>query len=235
MRRLDRAIPLSAAPSDNVWMKAFDFAAAMPLIVWLAWNCGQLILALTLEAQFFLHLPQWALGLKIVNQSMAIAFFVVQIALFALRPVAKEKSRGILPRFAAIFTMCAGLLYFYAPVAGANDLVQGLAALFGITGLSLSIYALRWLGRSFSILPEARHLVTGGPYRYVRHPLYVAEALSTLGITLQLQQPLGILIALAIYLGQFARMGYEEEVLERSFPEYAEYRKRTFRLIPFVY
>jgi protein-S-isoprenylcysteine O-methyltransferase Ste14 len=216
-------------------MKIFDFAAAMPLIVWLSWNCGQLLLALALEAQTFSHQPQWALGLKIVNQSMAIAFFVIQIALFALRPVAKQKSRGILPRFAAIFTMCAGLLYFYAPVAGHNDLVQGLAAVFGITGLSLSIYALRWLGRSFSILPEARELVTGGPYRYVRHPLYVAEALSTLGITLQLQQPLGILIALAIYLGQFARMGYEEEVLERSFPEYAEYRKRTFRLIPYVY
>ena len=32
-----------------------------------------------------------------------------------------------------------------------------------------------------------------------------------------------------------ARLGYEEEVLERSFPEYADYRKRTFRLIPYVY
>ena len=38
--------------------------AAMPLIVWLAWNCGQLVLALSLEAQAFWHLPQWALGLK---------------------------------------------------------------------------------------------------------------------------------------------------------------------------
>jgi len=77
--------------------------------------------------------------------------------------------------------------------------------------------------------------VTDGPYRVVRHPLYVAEALSTLGVTLQLQQPLGALLAISIYLGQFARMGYEEEVLERAFPEYADYRKRTFRLIPYIY
>ena len=221
--------------SDKAWMKAFDFVAAMPVMVWLSYNCGQLSLALFLEVRWFYSVPQWSLGLKIVNQSMAIAFFVLQIVLFALRPVAKQKSQGFLPRFAAIFTMCAGLVYFYAPVANSNDLVQAIAAGFGIAGLSLALYALRWLGRSFSIMPEARRLVTGGPYRFVRHPLYVAEALSTLGVTLQLQQPLGMLIAAAIYLGQFARMGYEEEVLERSFPEYAEYRRRTYRLIPYVY
>ena len=222
--------------SNQSWAaKTFDFFAATPVMVWLSYNCGQLLIALVLETRSFYGQPQWSLGLKIVNQAMAITFFVLQIVLFALRPVAKQKSQGFLPRFAAIFTMSAGLVYFYAPVADSNDLVQGIAAVFGITGLSLAIYALRWLGRSFSVLPEARRLVTDGPYRVVRHPLYVAEALSTLGVTLQLQQPVGILIAAAIYLGQLARMGYEEEVLERSFPEYASYRKRTYRLIPFIY
>jgi protein-S-isoprenylcysteine O-methyltransferase Ste14 len=225
----------SAAATNGAWLKLFDFAAALPLIAWLSWNCGQLAFALFAETALFFHQPQWPLGLRIVNQSMAIAFFVIQIVLFAVRPVAVQKSHGIVPRFAAIFTVCAGLLYFYAPVADTNALVQGLAALFGIAGLSLAIYALWWLGRSFSILPEARKLVTHGPYRFVRHPLYVAEALSTLGITLQLAQPLGILIAVAIFLGQFARMGFEEEVLAQSFPEYAEYRKKTFRLIPYIY
>jgi len=220
---------------EGVRLKLFDFAAALPLIAWFSWNCGLLLLALIAETRDFLHHLQWPLGLRIVNQSMAITFFVVQIALFALRPAARLKSQGLVPRVAAIFTVAASLLYFYAPVARPDDFVQVLAAIFGICGLSLAIYSLRWLGRSFSILPEARTLVTGGPYRIVRHPLYVAEALSTLGITLQLRQPLGILIAAAIFLGQFARMGFEEEVLERSFPEYAQYRKRTFRLIPYVY
>ena len=221
--------------SNQSWLKALDFFAAIPVMAWLSYNCGQLVVALVVEARSFYGEPHVSLGLKIANQSLAIAFFVFQIVLFALRPVAKEKSRGLLPRFAAIFTILAGLLYFYAPAANSGNLVQGIAAVFGATGTFLAIYALSWLGRSFSILPEARRLVTDGPYRIVRHPLYVAEALSTLGITLQLQQPVGIFIALAIYLGQFARMGYEEEVLERSFPEYAEYRKRTFRLIPYIY
>jgi protein-S-isoprenylcysteine O-methyltransferase Ste14 len=226
---------MTVSTSNPTWLKVFDFVAALPVIIWLTWNCGLLSLALFLETHQFIQHAQWSLGLRIVNQAMAVAFFVVQITLFALRPVAKQKSQGFIPRFAAIFTLAAGLLYFYAPVAGPNDLVQGVAAAFGIAGISLSLYALRWLGRSFSILPEARRLVTDGPYRYVRHPLYVAEALSTLGVTLQLQQPLGALVAISIYLGQFARMGYEEEVLERAFPEYADYRKRTFRLIPYIY
>jgi protein-S-isoprenylcysteine O-methyltransferase Ste14 len=226
--------PVARLP-ESVWVKLFDFAAAMPLIIWLTWNCGQLAFALLVESREFLHQPHWALGLGILNQSMAVTFFVLQIVLFAIRPVAKQKSRGIVPRFAAIFTMCAGLLYFYAPVADSTGFVQVVAALFGITGMSLAVYALRWLGRSFSILPEARRLVTDGPYRVVRHPLYVAEAFSTLGITLQLRQPLGLLIAAAIFLGQFARMGFEEEVLERTFPEYAQYKKRTYRLIPYIY
>lgn len=226
---------MAISTSDETWLKVLDFVAALPIIIWLTWNCGFLSLALFLETRQFLAQAQLSLGLKIVNQSMAILFFVLQIVLFALRPVAKQKSQGLVPRFAAIFTIGAGLLYFYAPVASPNDQVQGVAALFGIAGLSLALYALRWLGRSFSILPEARRLVTDGPYRFVRHPLYVAEALSTLGVTLQLQQPVGALLALSIYLGQFARMGYEEEVLERAFPEYADYRKRTFRVIPYIY
>lgn len=226
---------LAARLDSAPWEKLLDFGAALPVIVWFSWNCGQLVLALVVEGGDFVHQPHWPLGLRIINQTMAIAFFVIQIVLFAIRPVAREKSHGIAPRFAAIFTVAAGLLYFYAPLADPNGLVQGLAAVFGIAGLLLAIYALRWLGRSFSILPEARQLVTNGPYRFVRHPLYVAEALSTLGITLQLAQPVGVLIALAIFLGQFARMGFEEEVLARSFPEYAEYQKRTFRLIPRIY
>jgi protein-S-isoprenylcysteine O-methyltransferase Ste14 len=225
----------AAAFSNRSWSKLIDFAAALPFIGWLSWICGQIAVELIVEIESFFQHPQWPLGLRIINQSMAVVFFIAQIVFFAVRPAAKQKSRGLMPRFAAIFTMCAGLLYYYAPATNLNPFVQSLAVLFGVAGLSLAIFALLWLGRSFSILPEARKLVTRGPYSVVRHPLYAAEALSTIGITLQLTQPIGILIAAAIFLGQFARMGFEEEVLARSFPEYADYQKKTFRVIPYIY
>jgi protein-S-isoprenylcysteine O-methyltransferase Ste14 len=51
---------------------------------------------------------------------------------------------------------------------GLNLLSAGLI----VVGHLLAVYALAWLGRSFSIMAEARRLVTDGPYAVVRHPLY---------------------------------------------------------------
>jgi protein-S-isoprenylcysteine O-methyltransferase Ste14 len=91
------------------------------------------------------------------------------------------------------------------------------------------------LGQSFSIMPEARRLVVSGPYRFVRHPLYVAEELMMLGILIQ--YPLVWTIALVICHGllQLERMRLEERILTSTFPEYAEYAARTARLIPGIY
>ena len=51
-----------------------------------------------------------------------------------------------------------------------------------VFGTLASVYCLYYLGRSFSIMACARELVTHGPYGVIRHPLYVAEAITVLGI-----------------------------------------------------
>jgi protein-S-isoprenylcysteine O-methyltransferase Ste14 len=53
------------------------------------------------------------------------------------------------------------------------------------------------LGRSFSVVPQARGLVRGGPYSFVRHPLYLAEEIALLGILLQFYS----LATLTLFLG----------------------------------
>jgi len=89
------------------------------------------------------------------------------------------------------------------------------------------------LGRSLSILPEGRRLVTDGPYRWVRHPLYVTEEIAVLGIFLQFLDGAAAAILLVHLAFQFLRMHEEEIVLERAFPEYEAYRRGTpSRLIP---
>lgn len=95
-----------------------------------------------------------------------------------------------------------------------------------------TIYCLAHLGRSFSVLPQARSLVRSGPYAYLRHPLYVAEGVATIGMIL----PHFGWAALGICLTQFAlqwnRIRYEETVLSAAFADYADYAATTPRFIP---
>ncbi len=97
------------------------------------------------------------------------------------------------------------------------------------------IYPLVALGRSFSLMPQARKLVTSGPYAIVRHPLYLVEEAAVAGVLLQYAW-YAALPFLALHLAvQIGRMQLEEKVLRNAFPDYAGYAKRTYRLIPGVW
>ena len=104
-----------------------------------------------------------------------------------------------------------------------------------IAGLAFAIGSVAVLGRCFGILPDVRGLVTHGPYRWVRHPLYLGELTAVLGIVLGSRQPLwaGLTWVACVAL-QLARTGYEERNISAEFPQYAEYAARTKRLIPGV-
>jgi protein-S-isoprenylcysteine O-methyltransferase Ste14 len=84
-------------------------------------------------------------------------------------------------------------------------------------------------------MPEARRLVTTGPYRIVRHPLYLCELVAMLGAALQFALP-EALILWAIQAGfQFTRCLNEERVLRTAFAEYEAYAARTARILPGLY
>ena len=97
------------------------------------------------------------------------------------------------------------------------------------------VYPLIALSRSFSMMPQARKLVTGGPYAYVRHPLYLAEEAAVAAILLQYAWFAALSFLAAHGAVQVRRMQLEESVLRNAFPEYAAYAKRTPRLIPGVW
>jgi protein-S-isoprenylcysteine O-methyltransferase Ste14 len=145
------------------------------------------------------------------------------------------KAPGLAPRliaFAGSYLMLV-LPFFPSSEMSLGASVASAALMF--LGNGLSVYVLFWLGRSLSIMAEARRLVTTGPYAVVRHPLYVAEELAVLGLFIQFASAwAAVLLVIHIAL-QFRRMRYEENVLRDTFPEYGEYAQRTRRLIPGIY
>jgi len=85
------------------------------------------------------------------------------------------------------------------------------------------------------MMAEARRLVTSGPYRFVRHPLYLAEELAIIGISMQFFSLSTAFVLVVQIAFQLRRMYNEEAVLAATFPEYAAYQARTARLIPGIY
>ncbi len=77
-------------------------------------------------------------------------------------------------------------------------------------------------------------LVTTGPYRYWRHPIYTSIIYFVWAGQVQAPALQPIALAVAVTLGLFTRMLLEEQFLRESYPEYAEYARRAKRLVPFV-
>jgi protein-S-isoprenylcysteine O-methyltransferase Ste14 len=179
-----------------------------------------------------------ALGFaRLASNLCLVSFFLMISWLTLIRPPALAQARGWLPRVAAVlgtWLMTVGMLF----LPHRTDL--GLPVLAASSGLILlgdilAVLILKRLGRSFSIMAEARRLVTDGPYRFIRHPLYAAELIATLGAFLQFASVEAALLVLAQFTFQVMRMRNEETVLRRTFPDYAAYMARTSRLIPGVW
>jgi protein-S-isoprenylcysteine O-methyltransferase Ste14 len=186
----------------------------------------------------FTHEADAALAAYAIGMAMrlsTIAFLLLLAAATILRARPAGKARGLEPRISAFI---GAFLVYAIPLFPRHELsvaAEMVSTLLVLVGSSAAVVALLQLGRSFSMMAEARRLVTSGPYRWVRHPLYVAEELAVIGIFMQfLSLWTALLLALQIAF-QLRRMHNEEVVLTQTFPEYAAYRQQTARLIPGVY
>jgi len=110
-------------------------------------------------------------------------------------------------------------------------------AVFGF-GLGLAIWARVHLGRNWGTPMTQKNepeLVTGGPYRLVRHPIYSGIILATVGTAVALSwQWLPIVALVGIYFVYSATV--EERYLAEQFPDsYPAYKRSTKMLVPFVF
>lgn len=96
------------------------------------------------------------------------------------------------------------------------------------------------LGRNWSITLEIREqhrLVSGGPYRLIRHPMYTSFLLMALGQAFLLSNWVVALVGLIGFAVLFfPRVGKEERMMVETFgPQYRAYMERTKRIIPYIY
>ena len=174
--------------------------------------------------------------LELASGSATIAFLAVQFALVLIRRPALVTAPGLRPILVtAGATLAPGLLFCIPPRSDIDDGVRFASLSLLTVGMAVSAVTLGCLGRSFSLLPQARGLVVSGPYKRLRHPLYAAELVSMFGLMLEFSQPWALLVFVVATLSLVPRMDLEENVLTAAFPEYADYARRTWRVIPGVY
>jgi protein-S-isoprenylcysteine O-methyltransferase Ste14 len=104
-----------------------------------------------------------------------------------------------------------------------------------ILGASLGIVSFIFLRRSFAILPSVRKVVSGGPYRMIRHPLYLGEFFYSLGMVMLSFSILSLALILSSAVFLVWRIEIEEHKLTK-YPAYRDYAQRVkYRLLPYIY
>jgi protein-S-isoprenylcysteine O-methyltransferase Ste14 len=123
-------------------------------------------------------------------------------------------------------------------VRSSSNVLNGIGVVLCVAGLAFAVWARLHLGRNWGppmSLREGHEIITTGPYRYVRHPIYSGILLALLGSGLSAGRRwfVAFIVVSAFFIFS-ART--EERLMLQQFPnEYPEYKKRTKALIPFVW
>lgn len=212
-----------------------DRLMRLPIIVFTGFF---FIRELTSLSEYFYHPPlqwDWNFSSELLARVSLLCFLGLLVFFHAIRSRPSNTAKGWQPKISALLGLTLGNLLLLLERSNPSPTIELVSAFFLILGNYLCIVVLLHLGRSLSIMAEARTLVTSGPYSIVRHPLYLAEEVATVGIFLQFMSWSAAAILAVHFVFQIIRMLNEEQVLSESFPEYRAYASRTARLIPRVW
>ncbi|MBM4333871.1 MAG: hypothetical protein FJ117_22095 [Deltaproteobacteria bacterium] len=136
------------------------------------------------------------------------------------------------------------LILFIAPLENIvrqvhiSGMQHAVGGLIGLTGLILAVLSFRALGKNFRVYAAPRpngRLVVSGVYSKMRHPMYTAAMAIFGGWILIFGSLLSVPLWLAFSILYLVKSVKEERILIDRFPEYAEYRKRTWGFLPYIY
>jgi len=174
------------------------------------------------------------------------AFWLILIAYLTASAIGvkQETPAHLVQSFGLLFAILVAFLLPHLPIfhflnfAPVNPVLSSIGIILCAAGMALLVWARRHLGRNWSQTVAAKighELVTSGPYRYVRHPMYAGGLVACVGSAMVCG---GAWIFLLVILGTLFlwRVGAEDRLMAQQFPnEYPDYKKRTKALIPFVW
>jgi protein-S-isoprenylcysteine O-methyltransferase Ste14 len=171
--------------------------------------------------------------LFVVQQALALAYFTMLVVLYVVRLPQRGTDRRLYVVFIAFSGTFAAISASFLPGGSLRESLLLPADILATVGLAYSVWGLAYLRRSFSIIPEARRLVSGGPYSLSRHPVYLGEVVTAIGVNLATAGPLSVFAVAYFIACELLRVRWEERVLEQAFPaEYPDYASRVPRYLP---
>ena len=143
-------------------------------------------------------------ALRWAGTLLAVAFYSLVIWCYLRRGPARATTSSVTARAAAVVATWAPFVIPWLHGAPPGPVWQGLSDVLLLAGTAWAVWSLRSLGRNLSVIAQVRDVADGGPYRWVRHPLYAGEIVSTLGLAIAAHS----LAAMAVWLGICALQDY---------------------------
>lgn len=143
-------------------------------------------------------------------------------------------------RFKSILLVSLQFLFILLLLSGISLKNISLPAIiFMLLSPVLILWAIIIMQKSkLSILPEPSAnatLITKGPYRFIRHPMYTAILLGSVGLVINQFTWLRLAIVIALAIVLLIKLNWEEKMLSQKFDAYKEYMKHSKRLVPFIF
>jgi len=176
--------------------------------------------------------------MELLRQFLNLGFLLLVIAAYLTRTHAVDPAQGFWQKVFPMLVLLATLvgMSFLESADGHHRLeLVAMGLLLTLIGFCCSLWALWHLRASFGIMAEARSPVMSGPYKYVRHPLYLGEGLSMLGLCLAIGTATALSFWAVWTAMQLARGYIEENKLACQFDDYRVYRERTWFIFPGFY
>jgi protein-S-isoprenylcysteine O-methyltransferase Ste14 len=137
--------------------------------------------------------------------------------------------------FVLVQFACLLIIFMTSPLIAKNPFYLSIE----IVGITLGIWAVFLMDPlTINVFPEVRKeasFLKQGPYRIIRHPMYLALILVSSSLLLENYSFFRLIIFLVLLIDLLIKIEYEENILDSNYPDYKYYKAITKKLIPYIY